>query len=156
MTPQLLTWVLLVGTLSACQRQKATVFVDQTWNREYAKMACDIYKRNYETACTKTPEQIATELRQRLASAVLRSRACENVAINYELVGEENMKDFLGGWSLRLNVGIDGRDVDYSQSAWTMLDNKTKKRVDGPFRDSVEAATQICLVATRRGGSVSE
>jgi hypothetical protein len=155
--PQLLTWVLLLfGALSACQGQKATVFVDQTWNREYAKMACDTYKHNYEAACIKTPEQMANELRLRLASAVLQSRACKNVAISYELVSEENMKDYLGGWSLTLNIGIDGRDIDYSRSVWSLLDNKTKKRFDGPLGDSVGAATQICLVATSRGSSVSE
>jgi hypothetical protein len=153
---QLLAWILLVGSLSGCQKQKTNIFVDQTWNRSYAKNACEIYKRNHEAACVKTPEQMATELRLRLASAVLNSRACQNVAISYELVGEENIKDYLGGWRLTLNVGIDGRDIDYSHSVWSMLDNKTKKRFDGPLSDSVEAATQICLVAIRPGGSVSE
>lgn len=156
MKVQLLTWILLVGSISGCQKQEATIFVDQTWNRAYAKNACEIYKRNHEAACIKTPEQMTAELRLRLASAVLNSRACKNVAISYDLVGEESMKDYLGGWSLTLNVGIDGRDIDYSHSAWNLLDNKTKKRFDGPLRNSVEAATQICLVATRQDRSVSE
>lgn len=156
MKPQLLTWILLVVSLPGCQRQKTTIFVDQSWNRDYAKLACDTYKRNYGAACSKTPKQIATELRLRLASAVLNSRACKNVALSYEAVGEENKKEYLDGWSLILNVGIDARDIDYSHSAWSMLDNKTHKRFDGSLRDSVEAATQICLVATRRDRSVSE
>lgn len=151
MKVQLLTWILLVGSLSGCQKQKTTIFVDQTWNRNYAKISCEIYKSNHDAACIKTPEQMATELRLRLASAVLNSRACKNVAISYALVGEENMKDYLGGWSLTLNVGIEGRDIDYAHSVWSMLDNKTKKRFDGPLSDSGEAATQICLVAARRG-----
>jgi len=148
MKPQLLTWILLAGSLSACQRQKTTIFVDHTWNRDYAKTACYIYKSHYGGACVKTPEQIATELKLRLASAFLHNRACKNVTISYELVDEENMKDYLEGWSLILNAGIDGRDVDYSHSVWSMLDNKTKKRFDGSLRDSVEAATQICMAAT--------
>lgn len=156
MKPQLLTLVLLVGSLSACQAQKTKIFVDQAWNRDYAKMACDTYKRNYEAACIKTAAQMATELRQRLASAVLNSRACENVAISYDPVSEPNMKDYLDGWSLALNVGIDGREIDYSQSVWSMLDNKTKKRFEGSFRDSIEAAAQICRIATKRGSSISE
>jgi hypothetical protein len=150
MKPQLLTWVLLVGNLFGCQRQKTTIFVDQAWNRGYVKNACDIYKRNYGTACLKTPEQMATELKVRLASGAQQSRACANVNISYELVGEERMKEYLEGWSLTLNLGIDGREIDYSHSVWTMLDNKTKKRFEGLLRDSVEAATQICSVAARR------
>jgi len=156
MKSQLLTWILVVGSLSACQRQKTTIFVDQTWNRDYAKNACDTYKRNYEAACLKTSEQMATELKLRLASEVLHNRACKNVAIHYEPVDEENMRDYFAGLSLTLNVGIDDRDIDYSHSVWSLLDNKTKNRFDGPLRDSVEAATQICIVATIRGSSVSE
>jgi hypothetical protein len=153
---RLLTWILVMGNLSACQCQKTKIFVDQTWNRDYAKTACDIYKRNYEAACIKTPAQMAAELRLQLASAVLHNRACENVAISYEPVSEQNMKDYLDGFSLTLNVGIDRHDIDYLQSVWSMLDNTTKKRFDGPFRDSVEAATQICNIATKRSSSVSE
>jgi len=150
MKPRLLTWILLVGSLSACQGQRTTIFVDQAWNRGFAKNACDLYERNYGTACLKTPEQIATELKVKLASGAQQSRACDNVTISYELVGEESLKDYLGGWSLTLNIGIDSRDIDYSHSVWTMLDNKTKKRFEGLLRDSVEAATEICSVATRR------
>jgi hypothetical protein len=153
MKPPLLTWLLLIGSLFGCQRQKTTIFVDQAWNRGYAKNACDMYKRSYGTACLKTPDQMATELKVKLASGARQSRTCENVTISYELVGEENMKDYLEGWSLTLNVGIDGREIDYSRSVWTMLDNKTKKRFEGPLRDSVAAATQICSVATSRDSS---
>jgi hypothetical protein len=62
----------------------------------------------------------------------------------------------LGGWSLTINTRIDGRDIDYSNSVWQMLDNKTKKRFEGPLKDAAEAAGQICMVTTERGGSVSQ
>jgi hypothetical protein len=156
MKPRLLTWVLLVGSLCGCQRQKTTIFVDQAWNRGYAKNACDMYKRNYGTACLKTPEQMATELKVKLASGVRQSRACENVRISYEPVGEGSMKEYLEGWSLTFNVGIDSRDIDYSNSAWLMLDNKTKKRFEGPLKNAAEVATQICIAATGRGGLLSQ
>lgn len=156
MKSQVLIWILLVGSLSACQRQKATIFVDHTWNRYHAKNACDMYKRNYEAACFKTPEQIATELKLRLASAFLHNRACKNVVIRYEFVDEQDMKDYLDGWRLTLNAEIDGRVIDYSHSVWSMFDNKTKKRFDGPLADSAEAATEICMVATGRSNSVSQ
>ena len=156
MKPQLLIWILLVGSLSACQRQKVTIFVDHTWNRDYAKNACDMYKRNNEAACVKTPEQIATELKLRLAAGFQHNRACKNVVIRYEFVDEQDMKDYLDGWRLTLNAGIDGRVIDYSHSVWGMFDNKTMKRFDGPLEDSVDAATRICMVATGRGNSVSQ
>ena len=151
MKPHILILILLLCGVSACQTQKTTIFVDQTWNRSYAKTACDIYKHNYGAACVKTPQQMATELKARLSSAAQKSPACKNMTISYEPVGEETMKEYLDGWSLTLNVGIGGRDIDYSRSVWSMLDNKTKKRFDGPLWNSVEAATQICTVATRRG-----
>jgi hypothetical protein len=156
MKQQLLTWVLLVGSLCGCQRQKTTIFVDQAWNRGYAKNACETYKRNSTVVCIKTPEQMAAELKQRFASAVLQSPACKHVGISYEPVGEESMKVYLDGWSLTFNVGIDSRDIDYSNSAWRMLDNKTKKRFDGPLKDATAVATQICIAATGRGGSVPQ
>jgi len=150
------TSILLAGTLSGCQARKNTIFLEQAWNRDYAKNACETYKRNSTVACIKTPKQMATELKQRFASAVLQSPACKQVRISYEPVGEENLKDYLDGWSLAFNVGIDSRDIDYSNSAWRMLDNKTKKRFEGPLKDAAEVATQICIAATGRGGSVSQ
>jgi hypothetical protein len=156
MKSQIWTWILLTGSLAGCQTPKTTVFLEQAWNRDYAKNACEIYKRNYKAACLKTPEQMATELKLKLASAVLQSPACKHVTISYTPVGEENMKDYLGGWSLTINVRIDGRDIDYSNSVWQMLDNKTKKRFEGPLKDAAEAAGQICMVTTERGGSVSQ
>jgi hypothetical protein len=156
MKPQILTSILLAGSLSSCQTRKNTIFLDQGWNRDYAKNACEIYKRNYQVACIKTPEQMATELKRRFASAVLQSPACKHVRISYEPVGEEDMKDYLGGWSLAFNVGIDIRDIDYSNSAWHLLDNKTKKHFEGPLEDATEAATQICIATTGRSGSVPQ
>jgi len=155
MKPQILTSILLAGSLCGCQRHKNTIFLEHPWNRDYAKNACEIYKRNYNVACVKTPEQMATELKRRFASAVLQSPACKHVRISYAPVGEEDMKDYLDGWNLTFNVGIDIRDIDYSNSVWQMLDNKTKKRFQGPLKDAAEAATQICTVTSGRG-SVSQ
>jgi len=155
MKPKILTSILLAVSLSGCQTHKNQIFLEQAWNRDYAKNACEIYKRNYNVACIKTPEQMATELKRRFASAVLQSPACKHVAISYAPVGEEDMKDYLDGWNLTFNVGIDIRDIDYSNSAWQMLDNKTKKRFQGPLKDAAEAATQICTVTTGRG-SISQ
>ena len=153
---QLMMCVLLAGILSACQKRKETIFLDSAWSRDYAMNACEIYKKNYNIACFKTPEQMATELRLRFASAVLQSPACKDVTITNEPLGERNLKDYEGGWSLSFNVGIDGGDIDYSNSEWQIIDNKTKKRFsEGPLKDAVEAATRICTVATGRGGSVS-
>ena len=90
------------------------------------------------------------------ASAVLQSPACKHVRISYEPVGEVDMKDYLSGWSLTFDVGIDSRDIDYSNSAWLMLDNKTKKRFEGPLKNAAEVATQICIAATGRGGLLSQ
>ncbi len=150
MKPQILTSILLAGSLSGCQTRKNTIFLEQSWNRDYAKNACQIYKRNYNVACIKTSEQMATELKRRFASAVQQSLACQHVRISYEPVGDEDMKDYLSGWSLTFHVGIDIRDIDYSNSAWQMLDNKTKKRFEGPLNNAAEAATQICTVTTGR------
>jgi hypothetical protein len=153
---QLIICVLLAGILSGCQKQKETVFLDSWWNRDYAMNACEIYKKNLGVACINTPEQMATELRLRLASAVLQSPACKDVTITNEPLGEKNLKEYEGGWSLSFNVGIDGGAIDYSNSEWQIIDNKTKKRFsEGPLKDAVEAATRICTVATGRGGSVS-
>lgn len=67
------------------------------------------------------------------------------------------MKAYEDGWSLSFHVGIDGGDVDYSNSEWQVIDNKTQKRFgEGPLKDMVEAATRVCTVATGRGGSVSQ
>jgi hypothetical protein len=65
------------------------------------------YTRNSTGVGIKTPEQMATELKQRFASAVLQSPACKHVRISYEPVGEESMKVYLDGWSLTFNVGHD-------------------------------------------------
>ena len=156
MKPQILAWILLAGSLSGCQTRKNTIFLEQAWNRDHAKHACEIYKRSYNVACIKTPEQMATELKQRFASAVLQNPACRHVRISYEPVDEEDMKDYLSGWSLTFDVGIGVRDIDYSSSAWQMLDNKTKKRFEGPFEDPAKAATQICIATTGRDVSVSQ
>lgn len=155
MKPRILTSLVLAGSLSSCGARKNTIFLEQAWNRDHAKNACDIYKRNYNVACIKTPEQMATELKRRLASAVLQSPACRHVTISYEPVGEEDMKDYLIGRSLTFNVGIDIGDIDYSNSAWQMLDNKTKKRFEGPLEEAAEAARQICIATTGREISAS-
>jgi hypothetical protein len=105
------------------------------------------YKKNLGVACIKTPEQIATELRLRFASAVLQSPACRDVTITNEPLGERNLKDYENGWSLSFNAGIDGGDIDYSNSEWQIIDNKTKKRFgEGPMKDAVEAAARICTL----------
>jgi hypothetical protein len=157
MARQLLICVLLAGVLSGCQKRKETIFLDSAWNRDYAMNACEIYKKNLGVACIKTPEQIATELRLRFASAVLQSPACKDVTITDEPLGQQNMKAFDGGWSLSFNVGIDGGDIDYSNSEWQIIDNKTKKRFgEGPIKDAVQAAARICTVATGMGGTVSQ
>jgi hypothetical protein len=99
---------------------------------------------------------MATELRLRFASAVLQSPACKDVWITNEPLSQQNMKAFEGGWSLAFNVGIDGGDIDYSDSEWQIIHNNTKKRFsEGPLKDAVEAATRVCIVATGKGGSVS-
>jgi hypothetical protein len=119
--------------------------------------ACEIYKKNYKVACFNNPEQISTELRLRFASAIRQSAACKDVTVSDEPLGQQNMKAFEDGWSLSFNVGIDGGDIDYSNSQWQIIDNKTKKRFgEGPLKDAVEAATRICTVATGQGGSVSQ
>lgn len=156
MKPKILPWILIVGSLAGCQTRKNTIFLEQTWNRDYAKNACQMYKHSYNSACIKTPEQMATELKLRFESAVRQSPACKLVTISYTPVGQEDMKDYLRGWSLTFDVEIEARDIDYSHSVWSMLDNKTKRRIEGPFTDAVEATTQICILATRRGSSVSE
>jgi hypothetical protein len=146
----------LASLLCACQHQKETIFLDSAWNRDYALNACEIYKKNLSVACIKTPEQMATELRLRLASAVSQSPACKGVTVTNKPLAERDLKDYENGWSLSFNVGIDGGDIDYSNSEWQIIDNKTVKRfAEGQFKDPVEAATRICTVATGRGGSVS-
>jgi hypothetical protein len=154
---QLIIYVLFAGIVCGCQKHKETVFLDSAWNRDYAMNACEIYKRNLSVACINTPDQMATELRLRFASAVLQSLACKDVTITNEPLGEKNLKDFENGWSLSFDVGIDGGAIDYSKTTWQIIDNKTKKRFgEGPMKDAVEAATRICIVATGRGGSVSQ
>jgi|ERR1700676_5464781 len=154
---QFIICVLLAGILSGCQKRKETIFLDSAWNRDYAMNACEIYKKNLGVACIKTPEQTATELRLRFASAVLQSPACKDVTVTNEPLGEQNMKDYENGWSLSFNVGIDGGDIDYSNSEWQIIDVKTKKRFgEGPMKDAVEAASRICTVATGMGGTVSQ
>jgi hypothetical protein len=151
---QIAAVALLPIVLCGC-RKKETIFLDSAWNRDYAMNACEIYKKNLSVACIKTPEQMATELRLRFASAVLQSPACKDVTITNELLGERNLKEYENGWSLSFNVGIDGGAIDYSNSEWQIIDNKTKKRFgEGPLKDAVEAATRICIVATGHGGSV--
>jgi hypothetical protein len=147
---------LLASVLCGCQKQKETIFLDSWWNRDYAMNACESYKRNFGVACINTPEQMATELRLRFASAVLQSPTCKDVTITYEPMGGGNTNEYQSGWSLSFNVGIDGGAIDYSNSMWQIVDIKTKKRFsEGPLKDAVEAATRICTVATGRGGSVS-
>lgn len=145
-----LACILLAGNLSGCGTSQRTIFIEQAVNRDYAKIACDLYKYDHHSACLRTPKQMTADLEARLTSAMLKSPACKHVAINYTPVAPENIKYYLAGWSLTFNVEIDGRDIDYSHSAWSMLDNKTKKRFDGSLSNSVEAATQICILAARR------
>jgi hypothetical protein len=141
--------VLFVGSLCSCQTHQTTIFVEQTLNRDYAKIACDIYKRNHDSACLRTPEQMTADLEERLASAVRQDPACRYVTISHGPVGDENMKSYLAGWSLTFDIGIGNRDIDYSNSAWHLLDHKTKKSFDGSLENSADAATQICLVTLR-------
>ncbi|MGC2830249.1 MAG: hypothetical protein WB994_11465 [Candidatus Acidiferrum sp.] len=76
--------------------------------------------------------------------------------ITSEPIGAQNLKDYENGWSLSFNVGIEGGDIDYSNSVWQIIDVKTKKRFgEGPMKDAVEAAARICTVATGMGGKVS-
>lgn len=146
---QTLIGILLAGSLCSCRTHQTTIFVEQPMNRDYAKIACDIYKRNHDSACLRTPEQITADLEERLASALLRNPACKYVTISHGPVGEEDMKNYLAGWSLTFDVAIGNRDVDYSNSGWQLFDHRTKKRFDGSLRDSADAATQICLVTLR-------
>jgi hypothetical protein len=148
---QTLVCILLVGSLSSCRTSQRTIFIEQAVNRDYVKIACDIYKYDHHSACLRTPKQITADLEASLMSAMLQNPACQHVTISYTPVAEEKMKDYLDGWSLTFDVGIDGRDIDYSRSVWSMFDNKTKKRFYGSLSDSVEAATQICVLVTRRG-----
>jgi hypothetical protein len=148
--------ILLSGVLCGCQKQKETIFLDSWWNRDYAMNACELYKKNLGVACINTPEQMATELRLRFASAVLQSPACKDVTITNEPMGASNTNEYQSGWNLSFNVGIDGGAIDYSNSVWQIVDIKTHKRFsEGPLKDAVEAATRVCTVATGRGGSVS-
>jgi hypothetical protein len=149
MKAQLFTCILLAGSLYGCRTRQTTIFLEQASNRDFAKIACEIYKHDHNIACIKTPKQMATDMTLRLALAVLQNPACKHVTISYTPVGEENMKSYLAGQSLTFNVAIDGGDIDYSNSNWWMLDNKTKKRFEGPLKNSVEAATQICVAATQ-------
>jgi hypothetical protein len=96
---QIVAVALLPFVLCGC-RKKETIFLDSAWNRDYAMNACEIYKKNLGITCIKTPEQMATELRLRLASAVLQSPACEDVSITNEPLGEDNLKGYEGGWRL--------------------------------------------------------
>jgi hypothetical protein len=108
-------------------------------------------------AYINTPEQMATELRLRFASAVLQSPACKDVTVTYEPMGAGNTNEFQSGWSLSFNVHIDGGAIDYSNSEWQIVEIKTKKRFsEGPMKDAVETATRVCIVATGRGGSVAK
>src|SRR5260370_41398061 len=94
---------------------------------------------------------MATELRLRFASAVLQSPACRDVTVTNEPLGERNLKDYEDGWSLSFNVGIDGGDIDYSNSDWQVIDNQTKKPFrEGPIKNGVEAPKPYCIVATGR------
>jgi hypothetical protein len=151
MKQQTLVCILLAGSLSGCRTHETTVFVERSANRDYVKIACDVYKYDHHSACLRTPKQMTADLEVRLTSAMLENPACKHVTISYTPVSEENEKYYLAGWSLIFHVGIDGRDIDYSHSVWSMFDNKTKKRFDGSLSDSVEAATQICILAARRG-----
>jgi len=96
---------LLASALWACQRRKERIFLDSAWSRDYATNACEIYKRSLGVNCIKTPEQMATELRLRFASAVLQSPACKDVTITNEPLGEQNLKEYESAWSLSFNVG---------------------------------------------------
>jgi len=145
MKAQLFTAILFVGTLTGCQTRKMTIFLDQSWNRDNAKNASEVYTSN--NSCVRIPQQMADDLRREFASAFLQSRACKGVNISYDPVGDEAMKDYLSGWSLTFDIGIASRDIDYTHSGWQMLDHKTKRRFEGPLKDVDEAATQICMLA---------
>jgi len=148
MKAHLFTAILFVGTLTGCRTHKMTIFLDQSWNRDNARNACEVYKRTSNNSCVRIPRQMADDLRREFASAFHQSRACKGVDISYDPVGDEAMKDYLSGWSLTFDIGIAGRDIDYTQSAWQMLDHKTKRRFEGPLKDADEAATQICMLAS--------
>lgn len=145
----LLVCILLAGSSCGCRNQQTTIFVEHSLNRDYAKTACDIYKRSHNTPCLRTPEQMTTDLEARLTSAVQQNPACKHVIINSDPVAGENMKTYMAGWTLTFDFGIVDRDLDYSNSAWELFDHKTKKRFDGPLKNSADVATQICLVALR-------
>jgi hypothetical protein len=151
---QIAASALLVTALCGCQKQKETIFIDSWWSRDYAMNACNSYKQSAGVACINTPEEMAAELRSRFSSAVLQSPACKDVTINYDTFGGDKPNAH-GGWSLSFNVAIGGGAIDYSNSAWQIIDIKTNKRFsEGPLKDAVEAATRVCNVATGRGGSV--
>jgi hypothetical protein len=148
-------FALLAISFCGCQKQKQTIFIDSWWNRDYAKNACELYKTNFGVACINTPEEMASELRIRFASALLQSPACKDVKITYTM-SADNTSNVQKGWNLSFNVRIDSGSIDYSNSVWQIIDNKTDKRFsEGSLGDAVEAATRICTVVTGRGGSVS-
>jgi hypothetical protein len=147
--------VLLVAGLCGCQKHHGAIFVDTAWNREYASSACERYKKDFNVACSKTPEELATELRLRFASAVPQTPACKSVAIRYNVPSEGNRSDFERGWSLSFEVGINGGEIDYAKSQWEIADNKSKRYfAEGPLEDAVQAATRVCRVVTGSAGSV--
>jgi len=141
-------------TITACEKQKAVVYVDEAWNRDYAKSVCEMRQKNTGVACIDSPEQIATGLKLRFSSAVRQATACKNVTVNYGFV-IKNLDEFKSGWSLSFNVGIDDGATDYSNSEWQIIDNKTQKKYgEGSLKDAVEAATRICVLATESGGVI--
>jgi|SRR5579883_1276100 len=148
--------ILLVPSLfiCGCRTQKTIIFLDSAWNRDYAKNACDIYKKNTGIACLSTPEGIATQQKLMFASAFRQTPACKDVTLSYVAISEQNLKEYENGWSLSFDTGIDGGNVDESNSQWQIIDNKNAKQYsEGSLRDAVEAATRICIVATGKGGT---
>jgi hypothetical protein len=144
----------LLIVFCGCQKKVTVIHIDNGWDRDYAANACEGYREaHYGVGCIDPPEQMAADLRSRFASAVLQSRACKDVVVSSTPVTE---KDLESGWSLSFNVAIDGGEIDYPNSEWQIIDNQTHSRFsEGSLRDAVESATRICIVATGRGGSVS-
>ncbi len=151
------TCVLLAVVLTGCHKQKTTIFLDTAWNRDFAENACEASRKNHQTPCFQSPEQIANELRVKFLSVFQQTPACKDVSISADPLNAGKLKEHEAGWSLSFNIGLENGEIDYPSSEWQIIDNKTLKRFSaGTLKDMNQAATQVCIVAKGRGGSISE
>lgn len=143
--------------LNGCKtsRRHPTVTLDNWWNVDYAKNACELYKRNFGVFCDGNV--IAAEIRNEFVTSFRANPACTNVVLYTGFTSPEQVKEKAPDveWTLMLEPSITEGEINWEQSQWSVLYHDERASYgQGNLKDMKKATTLVCDNVNGVGGQV--